>query len=163
MRIGHGIDMHAFVVDEADTTPLVLGGVTIEAHRGLSGHSDADVLCHAIADALLGAGALGDLGSNFPATQEWAGASGVRILERVAELLADAGLAIANVDSTIIAERPRLAAHAERMSAAIAGALGVTTDAVSVKVTSTDALGALGRGEGIAAMAVALLDVRVAG
>lgn len=153
MRVGYGFDVHAF--DE--TRPLVLGGVTIPGAPGLAGHSDADVLSHAIADALLGAAGLGDLGSRFPGNDRWRDASSLDILRATAELLATAGVHIVNIDATVIAERPRLAPHRDAMAAGVAGALRVDAAAVSVKATTTDGLGFTGRGEGIAAAAVALV------
>lgn len=154
IRIGSGFDAHRF--DPA--RPLVLGGVTIEDSPGLSGHSDADVVCHAIADALLGAARLGDLGANFPGTDRWLGASSLDILEETSSFLTDAGWRVANVDATVVAERPRLAGHRDAMVANVARALGLDATAVSIKVTSTDGMGFTGRGEGIAALAVALLE-----
>lgn len=153
MRVGHGFDVHAFDRDR----PLVIGGVTIPDHPGLSGHSDADVLSHAVADAVLGAARLGDLGSNFPASDEWSGASSLDILRAVRKQLADAGYAIENIDSTIVAEAPRLSSFKEAMSTNIADALGLDRDRVSVKATTTDGLGFTGRAEGIAAHAVVLI------
>lgn len=153
MRVGQGFDAHAF--DES--RPLVIGGVTIEGHAGLSGHSDADVLSHAVADALLGAARLGDLGERFPGNDRWKDASSLDILSETAHLLHQAGFEVVNIDATVIAEQPRLAEHKEAMSVNIAKALGIETALVSVKATTTDALGATGRGEGIAASAVALI------
>lgn len=155
MRIGQGYDVHAFSDDPA--RPLVVGGVTIEGAPGLAGHSDADVLAHAIADALLGAGHLGDLGSRFPATDEWKDISSLDILRQTAAWLREDGSTITYVDSTVVAQRPRLAPHKSEMEQAIAGALGVAGELVSVKATTTDRLGALGRGEGMAAYAVVLV------
>jgi 2-C-methyl-D-erythritol 2,4-cyclodiphosphate synthase len=134
-----------------------LGGAEIPGAPGLAGHSDADALSHAIADALLGAANLGDLGARFPDTDEWAGASSLAILEQVAQLLTAEGWAIGNIDSTVVAARPRLAPFKDQMRARIAEALGVDVRTVSVKATTTDGLGYVGRGEGIAAHAVALL------
>lgn len=153
IRVGQGFDAHR--LDEART--LVIGGVTIDGHPGLSGHSDADVLCHAIADALLGASGLGDLGSRFPDTEEWRDASSLDILVTTGELLRSNGFEIVNIDSTVIAESPRLAPHRERMEANIALALAIGIGAVSVKATTTDGSGFTGRGEGMAATAVALV------
>ncbi len=153
MRVGQGFDAHRF--DESRL--LVIGGVTIEGHAGLSGHSDADVLCHAIADALLGASGLGDLGSRFPSTDQWRDASSLDILKATAELLREAGFEIANVDATVIAESPRLSVFKEQMQNNIAEALGIVTGQVSVKATTTDGSGFTGRGEGMAATAVALV------
>lgn len=149
MRTGTGFDVHAFDPDR----PLVIGGVTIRENDGLAGHSDADVLSHAIGDALLGAAALGDLGSMFPADERWRGASGARLLGEIAARVTEAGWSIVNIDSTVIAQTPRLNQHVGSMVANIASALGIGTGDVSVKVTTTDGLGFAGRGEGIAAMA----------
>ncbi len=156
IRIGSGLDVHAF----AEGRPLVLGGVAIPGHAGLAGHSDADVVCHAVADALLGAARLGDLGMRFPGTERWRDAPGAELLRAVAGLLAQGGWTIGNVDVTVIAASPRLAPHRAAMQDNIAAALGVPADAVSVKATTTDGLGFTGRGEGIAASAVALIESR---
>ena len=153
-RVGLGFDSHAFDPGR----PLVLGGVVISGSPGLSGHSDADVLSHAIADALLGAGRLGDLGTMFPADDRWRGASSLDILGVVATALRDEGVRIENVDATVIAQSPRLEPHRAEMGSSIAGALGVAAAEVSVKATTTDGLGFIGRAEGIAALAVALVD-----
>ena len=152
--VGIGFDVHAF--DE--TRPLVLGGVRIEGAPGLAGHSDADVVSHAIADALLGAARLGDLGSLFPADDRWRDASSLSILEAAVAALREAGWAVGNVDVTVVAQRPRLAAHRDAMRAALARALAVSEERVSVKATTTDGLGFAGRGEGIAALAAALVE-----
>lgn len=154
MRIGSGFDAHAF--DESRS--LVLGGVTIPDSPGLAGHSDADVVSHAIADALMGAAALGDLGGAFPPTDRWKDASSLEILGAVAHRLHEAGWRIGNVDATLIAERPKLEAHRDDMRQRVASALGVEKHQVSIKATTTDGLGAMGRGEGIAATAVALIE-----
>lgn len=156
MRVGHGFDAHAFVPGR----PLVLGGVEIEHPRGLAGHSDADVVAHAIADALLGAAALGDLGRHFPADERWKDASGAALLTATASLLDRAGFEVVNVDATVVAEAPRLAPHLEAMTAVISEALSILPEAVSVKATSTDGLGFTGRGEGAACFAVALVRSR---
>ena len=156
MKIGMGFDAHAF----DDARKLVLGGVTISDSPGLAGHSDADVVSHALADALLGAAGLGDLGKNFPPTAKWKDASSLDILRRCADDLATAGWSIVNADVTVVAERPRLAAVTAEMSKNLADALGVTVDSVSVKATTTDGMGFTGRGEGIAALAVALIEPR---
>lgn len=154
MRVGLGFDAHPF----DDARALVLGGVRIEGSPGLSGHSDADVLGHAIADALLGAAGLGDLGDRFPADDRWRGASSLDILAEAARLLADERWTIANVDATVIAQHPRLAPHRDLMEATIAAALALAPERVSVKATTTDGMGFAGRGEGIAAVAVALVE-----
>lgn len=157
VRIGSGLDVHPFAVDE--DRPLVLGGVVVPGAPGLTGHSDADVVCHAVADALLGAAALGDLGSRFGVDRpEAAGADSLRGL--LAAVVADvhaAGLTVGNVDVTVVAQRPRLAPHRAAMVEHLAGALAVAPARVSVKFTTTDRLGSLGRGEGIAAWATCLL------
>ena len=156
MRIGSGFVAHQRVSGR----PLRLGGVEIPFDRGLEGHSDGDVLLHAVANALLGALGDGDLGRHFPSSDPTLeGIDSRAILDRVAERVRAAGYALANLDATIIAQRPRLASHTEAMEDVIAGRLGVATDRVNVKVTSTDRLGAIGRGEGIAAQAVVLLEV----
>lgn len=154
MRIGLGYDVHAF----QEGRRLVLGGVEIPGETGLAGHSDADVLLHAVADAVLGAARLGDLGLHFPPGDErWAGADSGAILAECARMARQAGFEIGNVDATVVAERPRLAEHLERMEETIAALLGVRALQVNVKATTNEGLGAVGRGEGIAALAVALL------
>lgn len=157
-RVGLGFDAHAF--DE--TRQLVLGGVTIPG-PGLAGHSDADVLTHAIADAILGAASLGDLGEHFPDTEDWKDASSLDILLRVVAKAEEAGWNVGNVDASLIAERPKLAPHRSSMAEKLAAAIGIPTEDVSVKATSTDGLGSVGRGEGIAAMAVVSLVARDGG
>jgi 2-C-methyl-D-erythritol 2,4-cyclodiphosphate synthase len=155
-RVGLGFDVHPFV----DGRPLVLGGVTVPAERGLGGHSDADALTHAVADALLGALALGDLGRHFPdADPRYRGISSLVLLHEVVVRARGRGARVLNVDATVVAETPRLADHLETMRARLAETLGVTTDRVSVKAKHAEGLGALGRHEGIAAMAVALVEV----
>lgn len=155
MRIGHGFDAHRL----EHGRPLVLGGVTIAHSRGLAGHSDADVLLHAIIDAILGAAALGDIGTLFPSSDSrWLRASSLDMLARAHEVVRGEGHAVHNIDSTIVAEAPRLVAHVPAMRQAIAAALGLTIEAVSVKATTTDGLGYTGRAEGIAAFAVVLLE-----
>ena len=157
-RSGIGYDSHRF----AETGPLILGGVEIpEAQRGLAGHSDADVLTHAVTDALLGAAALGDIGAHFPDTDErWRDADSIALLAEVRRLLAEAGWAPLNVDATVICETPRLGSHREAMRARLAAATGLGLDAVSVKFTTNEGMGFVGRGEGIAALAVAALSRR---
>ena len=154
-RVGSGFDCHAL----APGRRLVLGGVEIPHDSGLAGHSDGDALAHAVIDALLGAAARGDVGQWFPSSDaRWAGADSVDVLLRtVIETLRAEGWALVNVDATIVAQRPRLAQHLPAMRERLAPVLGLPLDAVSVKATTTDHLGALGRGEGIAAQAVALL------
>jgi 2-C-methyl-D-erythritol 2,4-cyclodiphosphate synthase len=155
-RVGSGLDVHPF--DEAREAPLVLGGVTIDGAPALAGHSDADVVAHAAADALLGAAALGDLGSRFGVDEPGtAGADSLVLLRNVVEDVVDAGWRVGNLDVTVVAERPRLAPHRRAMRERLADALGVDTDDVSVKFTTTDRLGAIGRSEGIAAWATCLL------
>lgn len=154
MRVGQGFDVHAFDASR----PLILGGVRLDG-PGLAGHSDADVLTHAIADALLGAAALGDLGTHFPDTDEqWRDASSLVLLERVAALVRADGHVIASIDATVVLEAPRLASHIAAMRTNVASALGVDIRIVSVKATTSERLGAIGRGEGAACLAVALLD-----
>ena len=154
MRIGTGFDVHALVAGR----PLVIGGVAIPHDRGLDGHSDADVLLHAIADAILGALALGDLGRHFPDTDpRWKGADSRALLRHVADLMRQRGFGVGNVDATVIAQAPRLAPHVAAMRRNLAADLGCTVDDVSVKATTTEGLGFAGRGEGIAAMASVLL------
>jgi len=153
-RIGQGYDVHPLT----EGRRLVLGGVEIAHERGLAGHSDADALLHAIADAVLGAAGLGDIGAHFPPSDErWRDASSLDLLERVAALAGEAGWRVVNVDATVIAEQPRIAPHAPLMRERIAARLGVTEGDVGVKATTNERLGFLGREEGIAAMAVALL------
>jgi 2-C-methyl-D-erythritol 2,4-cyclodiphosphate synthase len=160
VRIGQGTDAHALVPGR----PLVLGGVTIPFERGLAGHSDGDVLLHAIASALLGALGEGDLGRHFPSSDPvLAGVPSAEILARVAARVRAAGFAVENVDATVLAQAPRLAPHLEAMEKEIARALAIATERVNVKVTSTDGLGAIGRGEGVAAQAVVLLAERERG
>ena len=155
MRAGIGYDIHPL---EAGL-PLVLGGVRIEHERGLSGHSDGDALVHAVIDALLGAAALGDIGHHFPSGDErLRDANSLALLRNAVKLLAAERFRIVNVDATVIAEAPKLAPHVAAMRAALADALGVDVGSVSVKATTSDGLGALGREEGIGALAIALLD-----
>ena len=153
-RIGFGSDSHRF--DAA--RPLILGGVLVPDADGLHGHSDADVLTHAIIDALLGAAALGDIGAHFPPDDpQWTNADSQDLLGRTVALLARHGYRVGNVDATVVAERPHLAPHIPAMRARLARSLGVDPGAVSVKASSAEGMGALGRGEGIAAQAVAQL------
>jgi 2-C-methyl-D-erythritol 2,4-cyclodiphosphate synthase len=155
MRIGQGFDVHRLVEGRA----LLLGGVRIPHARGLAGHSDADVLAHAVGDALLGALGAGDLGVHFPSSDpRWRDASGARLLAEITAKLAPAGWAIENVDATLIAEEPRLAPFRIEIQESLAKLLGVEAARVNVKLKSTDGLGAIGRGEGIAAQAVVLLE-----
>jgi 2-C-methyl-D-erythritol 2,4-cyclodiphosphate synthase len=154
MRIGQGFDVHQLVLDRR----LVLGGVEIPFERGLEGHSDGDALLHAVADAILGAIGAGDLGRHFPSSDErWRGVASGDILAAVVAMMTEAGFAIENVDATIVAEVPRLAQHQKAMHQSLSALLGVSLSLVNLKLTSTDKLGAIGRGEGIAGMAVVLL------
>jgi len=154
MRVGQGFDIHPF--DPGGD--LWLGGVNLPGEDGLKGHSDADVLCHALCDALLGAAALGDLGRHFPDTDPgWAGAAGLDLVGAVRGKVEEQGWRAVNADLTLLGERPRIAPHVCRMRAALASALGLGEEAVAVKATTLEGLGALGRGEGLAAMAVVLL------
>ncbi len=155
IRVGHGFDVHAF----AENRKLIVGGVEIPYDLGLAGHSDADVLLHAICDALLGAAGLGDIGRHFPDTDMvFAGIDSRILLRRVAEQLRERAWQVANVDATIIAQAPKMAPHIARMTAHIADDLGVALDRVNVKATTTEKLGFTGRGEGIAAEAVCLIE-----
>ncbi|MCL2677421.1 MAG: 2-C-methyl-D-erythritol 2,4-cyclodiphosphate synthase [Clostridiales bacterium] len=155
MRIGQGFDAHRLAPGRA----LVLGGVTIDHPLGLLGHSDADVLCHAIADALLGAAALGDLGRHFPDSDPtYKDVSSLLLLQKTAALLSEKGLQIVNIDATVTAQTPRLALYIALMRENIAAALGICTEQVSVKATTTEGLGFTGRGEGIAVFACALAE-----
>lgn len=155
MRIGQGFDVHALVPGRK----LVLGGVEIPYHLGLEGHSDADVLLHAVCDALLGAAGLGDIGRHFPDTDaQYSEIDSRMLLRDVAQKLAAQKLRIVNVDATVIAQAPRLAPHFARMTGNIAADLGVAPAAVNLKATTTENLGFAGRGEGIAALAIALIE-----
>jgi 2-C-methyl-D-erythritol 2,4-cyclodiphosphate synthase len=154
LRVGMGFDVHPF----AEGRPLVLGGVTIPHGAGLAGHSDADVLVHAVCDALLGAAALGDIGRHFPDRDPaYQGISSLELLRRTAGLLAAAGWCALQVDTCVLAEAPRIAPHEAAMQRAIAGALGIPAANVGIKATTTEGLGFVGRREGIAAQAVCLL------
>jgi len=155
MRVGIGYDVHPF----AGGREMWLGCVQIPSERGLLGHSDADVLAHAIADALLGAAALGDIGTHFPAEDpQWEGVPGFDLLAHVRAQLDGAGFAIVNVDGMVVMEEPRIGAHRDQMRARIGEALGIDASRVGVKATSNDRMGYIGRGEGAAAMAVALIE-----
>ncbi len=154
-RAGIGYDIHRLAADRR----LVLGGVAIEHPTGLAGHSDGDVLLHALMDALLGAANLGDLGRHFPSDDPaYAGASSLGLLKRVGALIREAGFAVASLDATVIAQAPRLVPHIGAMRDAIAVALGIESGQVSVKATTNDGLGVVGSGEAIAALAIALLN-----
>jgi 2-C-methyl-D-erythritol 2,4-cyclodiphosphate synthase len=156
-RAGFGFDLHPLVAGR----PLVLGGVTVPSEVGLDGHSDADVLSHAVAEALLGALALGVLGRVFAVTDpRWRGVSSLLLLEQVVALVRGRGGALVNVDATVLAQAPRLAPHLPEMAKRLSGVLGIPLDRVSVKAKSPEGLGLLGRREGIAAMAVVSVEVR---
>lgn len=155
MRIGHGYDVHRLV----EGRDLILGGVKIDYARGLLGHSDADVLLHAVTDALLGAAALGDIGTHFPDTDpKWKGADSLKLLEGSVQLLKAHGYAVGNIDATVLAQAPKLAPHILKMRQNIAAACGVPLACVSVKATTEEWLGFTGAGQGIAAHAVALIS-----
>ena len=154
MRIGQGYDVHKL----AEGRRLILGGVDVPYEKGLLGHSDADVLVHAVMDALLGAAALGDIGQHFPDTDPaYKGADSLQLLSKVGEILKEAGYQIGNVDATVIAQRPKLAPYREQMRVNMARALSVDASQISVKATTEEGLGFTGAGEGISAQAVALL------
>ena len=157
VRIGHGYDVHRLIPGR----PLILGGVDIPYEKGLLGHSDADVLTHAVMDALLGAAALGDIGGHFPDTDPaYSGADSLRLLERVAALIREKGYVVGNIDATILAQAPKLKSYIGGMRQRIAAACGVELDQISVKATTEEGLGFTGAGEGIAAHAVCLLEQR---
>ena len=154
LRIGIGVDAHALV----EGVPLVLGGVELDFPRGLAGHSDGDVIAHALVDAVLGAAGLGDIGSLFPSEDErWRGAVSLDLLRDAYRQVRAAGFELVNADCVLIGEAPRIAPHREEMRRRLAGAMGVEPDTVNVRATTTDGLGFTGRGEGLAAQAVALL------
>jgi 2-C-methyl-D-erythritol 2,4-cyclodiphosphate synthase len=154
LRIGLGIDAHAL----AEGVPLVLGGIALDHPSGLAGHSDGDVIAHALVDALLGAAGLGDIGSLFPSGDErWHGADSLDLLREAYGRVTAAGWTLVNADCVLVGEEPRIAPHREQMRARLAGALDVDTERVNVRATTTDRLGFTGRGEGLAAQAVALL------
>ena len=155
LRVGHGYDVHRLVEGRA----LILGGVTVPFDRGLLGHSDADVLTHAVMDALLGAAALGDIGKLFPDSDEvYAGADSIALLRRVTALLREHGWQVGNVDATVVAQVPKLAPYIPEMRRRLAEAMGLDVDCVSVKATTEERLGFTGSGEGMAAHAVALIE-----
>lgn len=157
IRIGHGFDVHRLVKGR----PCIIGGVTIAHDKGLDGHSDADVLLHAICDALLGAAALGDIGKHFPPTDmRYKGINSRELLKHVVALLSDKGFVVRNVDATVICEAPRLSAHTTQMCINIGEDCAIDTSQVNVKATTTERLGFTGRGEGIAAEAVCLIYVK---
>lgn len=154
-RIGHGYDVHAF----ADNRKCIIGGVDIPCEKGLLGHSDADVLLHAISDSLLGAAALGDIGRHFPDTDSaYKGADSLVILGRVVSLIGEKGYKVNNIDATIIAQTPKMAPHIEKMRENVAGVLGVSVDCVNIKATTEEKLGFTGRKEGISAHCVCLIE-----
>lgn len=158
MRIGHGYDVHAL----AENRRLVLGGVEIPYEKGLLGHSDADVLVHALMDAMLGAAALGDIGKLFPDNDDaFLNADSIELLKKVAALLKEKGYALSNADCTVIAQKPKLAPYIETMRSRIAGAVGTEIGRISVKATTEEHLGFTGEGLGIAAHAVVLLEEKV--
>ena len=155
LRVGHGYDVHRLVEGRA----LILGGVTVPFDRGLLGHSDADVLTHAVMDALLGAAALGDIGKLFPDSDAaYAGADSIVLLKRVTALLREHGWQVGNVDATVVAQAPRLAPYIPEMRRRLAEAMGLDVDCVSMKATTEERLGFTGSGEGMAAHAVALIE-----
>lgn len=155
LRVGHGYDVHRLVEGRA----LILGGVTVPFDRGLLGHSDADVLTHAVMDALLGAAALGDIGQLFPDSDAaYAGADSIALLERVTALLREHGWQVGNVDATVVAQAPKLAPYIPDMRRRLAEAMGLDVDCVSVKATTEERLGFTGSGEGMAAHAVVLIE-----
>jgi 2-C-methyl-D-erythritol 2,4-cyclodiphosphate synthase len=154
LRVGLGVDAHAF----SDGVPLVLGGVAIESPRGLAGHSDGDVIAHALIDALLGGAGLGDIGSMFPPGEpEWEGASSLDLLRRAAVQVREAGWELVNADCVLIGEEPRIAPLREQMRERLADAVGADAERINVRATTTDKLGFTGRGQGLAAQAVALV------
>src|SRR5712691_1508298 len=155
MRVGQGFDVHPFEAGR----PLILGGVLFEGETGLAGHSDGDVLIHAVVDALLGAAALGDIGTHFPSSDaRWRNAPSTEFLTLTAELLRDHGWRIGNLDATLVTEAPRMGPHVPAMRAHVAATLGIPVEQVSVKAKTTDGLGFAGRGEGMACYAVALIE-----
>lgn len=160
MRIGMGYDVHKLV----EGRELILGGVNIPWEKGLLGHSDADVLIHAVMDALLGAAALGDIGKHFPDTDPaYKGISSIVLLQHVAVLLKENGFAVVNIDATVIAQKPKMAPHIPRMTENMAEALGIERSRLNIKATTEEGLGFTGRGEGIASQAICLLeDIRIA-
>ncbi len=155
MRIGHGYDVHRLT----EGRRLILGGVDIPWEKGLLGHSDADVLTHAVMDALLGAAGLGDIGRHFPDTDSaYAGADSLKLLEHVVKLLGERGFSVGNVDATVLAQRPKLAPHIPQMRDNLARTMGVDPSRINIKATTEEGLGFTGSGEGMAAHAVALIE-----
>lgn len=158
MRIGHGYDVHKL----SQGRKLIIGGVEIDYNQGLLGHSDADVLVHAVMDALLGAAALGDIGKHFPDTDEkYMGADSIKLLAHVGRLLFEKGYKISNIDATIVAQRPKMAPHIEKMRKNISSALNIHIDCINVKATTEEGLGFTGNGEGISSHAVCLIDKEI--
>jgi 2-C-methyl-D-erythritol 2,4-cyclodiphosphate synthase len=158
MRIGIGYDVHPLVVGR----PLIIGGVTVPFDKGLRGHSDADVLSHAVCDALLGAAALGDIGLHFPDTDpRYKGIRSLELVRQTAAMIRESGYTVVNLDTVIMAEAPKFAPYRSAIQANLAEALGIPCNAVSIKATTTEKLGAIGRGEGIAATCVALITVDI--
>jgi len=155
MRVGQGYDVHRLVAGR----PLVLGGVTVPFEKGLMGHSDADVICHAVGDALLGAAALGDLGTHFPDTDpRWKDISSLRLLEEVVRLIRQHGFRIVNIDATLAAEQPKIGPQVPHMRRRLAESLGVSIEQISIKATTTEGLGPVGAGQGMAAYALAAIE-----
>ncbi len=158
-RVGHGFDVHRFAPAATPDKPLVLGGITLPDALSLEAHSDGDVVLHALCDALLGAVGKGDIGEHFPDTDSaFAGVSSLKLLRQVWALVVESGLTLSNLDLTVVAQRPKLAPHRAAMRDGIAKALGVDAHSINVKATTTEGLGAIGRGEGIACHAVVLLQ-----
>jgi 2-C-methyl-D-erythritol 2,4-cyclodiphosphate synthase len=152
--VGLGYDLHRLVEGRA----LILGGITIPFEKGLAGHSDADAICHAVTDAILGAAGAGDIGRHFPDTDpKWKGASSIELLRKAVEIVRAQGLAVGNVDATVILERPKLTPHIDAMRAKLAEVLGISVDCVSIKGKTNEGVGELGRGEAIAVHAIALV------
>lgn len=157
MRVGFGYDSHRF----ADDRPLILGGIEVPDHAGLSGHSDGDAICHAVTDAILGAAAAGDIGAHFPpGDDEWKDADSVDLLERAVRVVHDRAYRVVNVDVTVICETPRIGPHARAMRERLAAAIGVSLGDVSIKGKTNELMGWTGRGEGLAVHAVALIEAR---
>ena len=155
MRVGIGYDIHQLVEDR----PLVLGGLTIPFEKGLAGHSDADVLTHAVCDALLGAAALGDIGQLFPDSDEaYRGIYSIELLKRTVQLVRTAGYSIQNIDCTVFAQAPKIAPHRQEIRTILARTIEIDTDRINIKATTTEGLGNIGRGDGMAAMCVALIE-----
>ncbi|MBB4638704.1 2-C-methyl-D-erythritol 2,4-cyclodiphosphate synthase [Longimicrobium terrae] len=155
MRIGHGYDSHRF----AEGRPLILGGVSIPHPVGLTGHSDADAVAHAVTDALLGAAGMGDIGRHFPPSDDtWKGADSMKLLAQVVRLLEGRNHQVVNVDVTVVCEQPRIGPHADAMRERLSAVLGISPDHVSIKGKTNEGMGWIGRGEGIATFAVALID-----